>query len=102
MRKSMMNTGFWKPKVTLFGIVLLCSLGLCGANAAASGVFTSSQGIATQVILVTGAIELAGIVISAIGLFVSLAGLVVASLFGHTTSDDLHVTDRNNGGGRNL
>lgn len=91
------NTAFWMPKITLFAVILICSLGLCGVNYASASIFFNN-GIVIPILMGTGLVEIVGMVVGALGLIVSVAGLAVASLSGHSSADEstlsLHLHDR--------
>ena len=81
------DTTFWKPKITLFAVILICSLGLCGVNYAGASALPNG-GTLLSILMATGFIEILGMIIGALGLFVCLTGLAVASLLGSSRSDD--------------
>jgi hypothetical protein len=88
----------WTDKTGLIrAVAILCTVltiatGLCGLNAAFSWAGISSNTLLTQVVIITGFVELAAILLSAAALIIVLLLIVLKKLFnsspGHKSNDD--------------
>jgi hypothetical protein len=80
-----------KRALTFFTILLLGSLGLCGANYAGFAVFRFHPQ-AGGILMFTGMLELIGMIVGATGLVVSAFALMVLSLIDRLRDDNESIT----------